>query len=383
MQAAVGRIQSTPERRETGRSIYVLIAVLAVYLLLAAAYIYTTLPSPDEGMFADPAITLATRGYLGSRITDPAFAISPGVVRHIYYMPPLHFVLLAAWYKIFGMSLFSMRWLSAILGLGWLLAWYRVFALSHGRRAVWFVLALATDGTFLLASSSGRMDLECAALGFGALAAYLALRSRRFEYAVLCSWTLIALSGLSHPNGIFYAIDLLLVSLCLDRSRWSWPTVARALLPVALAGLAWGAYILQDPADFRQQFLYNATAAGRMSYAASPLLSLYREITLRYGSAFGLDARRSNPISALKAIVLLAYAAGFVGAITHRKLRGRIGIGPLLLAAVINAALLGLLDGQKRVYYLIHVVPVLNAALLAWTIWTPARSRQRAAAVQG
>src|SRR5262249_18055851 len=146
---------------------------------------------------------------------------------------------------------------------------------------------------------------------------------------------------------IFYAVDLLLVSLWLDRSRWSWPTVARALLPLALAGLAWGAYILQDPADFRQQFLYNATAAGRMSYAASPLLSLYREITLRYGSAFGLDAIRSNPISALKAIVLLAYAAGFAGAIAHRKLRGRIGIGPLLLAAAVNAALLALLDGQK------------------------------------
>src|SRR5215471_7219261 len=115
MQAAAGRIQSTPESQEIRRPIYVVIAALAVYVLLAAAYIYTAMPSPDEGMFADPAITLATRGYLGSRITDPAFAISPGVVRHIYYMPPLHFVLLAGWYKIFGMSLFSTRWLSAIL----------------------------------------------------------------------------------------------------------------------------------------------------------------------------------------------------------------------------------------------------------------------------
>src|SRR5215472_11602255 len=114
-------------------------------------------------------------------------------------------------------------------------------------------MALAVDGTFVLASASGRMDMECAAFGLGALAVYLTLRSRNFESAVLWSWTLIALSGLSHPNGILYAIDLLLITLWLDRPRLSWRTAMSALLPLTLAGVAWGLYILRDPADFLQQ----------------------------------------------------------------------------------------------------------------------------------
>jgi 4-amino-4-deoxy-L-arabinose transferase-like glycosyltransferase len=380
MQGTAPQVTNAPERLETARSIKTLAMVLAVYLLLVSGYIYTMSPTPDEGMFADPAGTLATEGYLGSKIADPHWAISPGVVRHTYYMPPLHFVLLAGWYKIFGFGIFSTRWLSALFGVGWLLAWYRLFLPSYGRRALWFVLALAVDGTFILASASGRMDMECAAFGFGALAVYLTLRSRNFERAVLWSWTLIALSGLTHPNGILYAIDLLLITFWLDRSRWSWRTAMRALLPLALAGLAWGLYILRDPADFLQQFLYNAAAAGRMSDVTSPLRSLYREITVRYGSAFGMDSPRSRA-SMFKAVILLGYVAGFVGAVTHRKLRARTGIGPLLIAGVVNALWLALLDGQKRGFYLIHVIPVLSAALVAWAIWTPKKSFARVGAI--
>src|SRR5882672_5798906 len=99
MQAtAIGAGRKPLGPRLAGVSRTALVCAIAVYLLLAAGYIYTLLPVSDEGMFADPAVTLAQAGYLGSRITDPISATSPGILRHTYYMPPLHFMLLAGWY---------------------------------------------------------------------------------------------------------------------------------------------------------------------------------------------------------------------------------------------------------------------------------------------
>jgi hypothetical protein len=381
MQAAMDAVSNSSQHPPVGISRATLFWAIAAYFLLAAGCIYTLLPTSDEGMFADPSVTLAQEGYLGSRITDPISATSPGILRHTYYMPPLHFVLLAEWYRIFGVGLFSTRWLSAAFGAGLLVAWGFLFRGTYGRRSVWFVLALALDSTFVVAGASGRMDMECAALGFSALAVYLMLRAERFEMAVLCSATLIALSGMSHPNGILYAIDLLVLTIWLDRKRWSWRLAMTAMLPFLLAAAAWGAYILQDPADFARQFSYNATAAGRVNYIASPLKALYREVTLRYGEAFGLDAVRQNPVAALKAVILFAYLAGLVAWCTNRRFRARAGLGPLLLAGGINALWLGLLDGQKRVYYLIHVIPVLNAVLVAWALWAVEQRRRRIAAL--
>src|SRR6266849_8083288 len=134
-------------RKATG-SKAALICAIGLYLLLVAGCIYTLLPTSDEGMFADPAVTLATQGYLGSRITDPISATSPGILHPTYYMPPLHFVLLAGWYKIVGPGLFATRWLSALFGAALLVAWGLLFRDSYGRASVWFVLALALDSTF-------------------------------------------------------------------------------------------------------------------------------------------------------------------------------------------------------------------------------------------
>ena len=222
MAATVADVVRNPsESQEAAGSKKALLCVIGLYVLVMSGCIYALLPTSDQGMFADPAVTLASQGYLGSRISDPDAATSPGILQHTYYMPPLHFVLLAGWFKIFGSGLISMRWLSAIFGAGLLAAWGFLFRGSYGRASIWFVLALALDSNFVLAGASGRMDMECAVFGFGALAAYLALRGSLFQTAVLVSSVLISLSGLSHPNGVLYAIDLLVLTLWLDRKRWS------------------------------------------------------------------------------------------------------------------------------------------------------------------
>jgi hypothetical protein len=54
-------------------------------------------------------------------------------------------------------------------------------------------------------------------------------------------------------------------------------------------------------------------------------------------------------------------------------------LGPLLMSVGINALLLALVDGQKRTYYMIHVIPPLDALLLAWVLWVMTESRRKIA----
>ena len=86
---------------------------------------------------------------------------------------------------------------------------------------------------------------------------------------------------------------------------------------------------------------------GRLKTITSPLQSIYREITVRYAGSFGLDSLRKQPLQAIKAITLVRYflQPGILG---HKASFQAVSpVGPLL-AAVINALLLALINGQKR-----------------------------------
>src|SRR5258706_3872356 len=100
----------------------ILAVALSVYCILTVAYGRTLSPTSDEGLFSDPAVSLVTKGQLSSGMMDEAGGDLQGVNRHIYYMPPLHFVLLAGWYKLWGVSLWATRLLSSAFELGLILA---------------------------------------------------------------------------------------------------------------------------------------------------------------------------------------------------------------------------------------------------------------------
>jgi hypothetical protein len=188
----------------------------------------------------------------------------------------------------------------------------------------------------------------------------------------------VALSGLSHPNGVLYLVDFLVLTIWLDRKQWSARLVVLALFPYLAAAAAWGLYILQDPTDFVRQFFFNVYAAGRMSALASPLEAIPREFSMRYASAYGLASWRSHPFAILKASLLAAYGVALLTWLTNRNFRKEAGIGAVLLVGGINAVLLTFIDGQKRTYYLIHVIPAMTATLIAWVLWARKQPRWRA-----
>src|SRR4051794_31479350 len=86
-----------------------IIAILLVYLLLAAAGGQSLAPWCDEGWFSDPAIHLMRGGVMSNTALDPTSEWREvkltGIDRHTYWIMPLYVVSLVPWYQIVGVGL--------------------------------------------------------------------------------------------------------------------------------------------------------------------------------------------------------------------------------------------------------------------------------------
>jgi 4-amino-4-deoxy-L-arabinose transferase-like glycosyltransferase len=351
-----------------------LLIVMLAYLALAAGSAMTKSPWSDEAWFAQAGLNLATRGEMTTPVLETTGTNFKGLERHTYWVMPLHLVTQAAWYKIFGFSLLSMRVLSAVFGALALCAWYFiVWSLTGNRKiALLTFILLAFDYIFVMAASFGRGDMMSAALGAAGLAAYLYLRERDFRWAIFASQSLIAACGLTHPNGgVAFFFGLLFLTFYFDRARLRWQHLGLAAIPYVVGALGWGAYILQAPSDFVAQFTANASTGGRMSGLTSPLSAIKNEITLRYLTAFGLGghmASSSGPIW-LKSLILLSYVVALAGCLSVRSIRGHKGYRALLILTGIFFLVLMFFDGQKLSFYLVHIVPLYTALLAVWIYW--------------
>src|SRR6185369_3158297 len=158
----------------------------------------------------------------------------------------------ALWDKLLGFNLFTVRLYSVAWGLVALGAVYVTLFTLSGRRdvALLGVALLAIDFQFLWSASVGRMDMMCVALGQAAFAAFLYLRNRSFPMAVLVSQSLVAAAGLTHPMGAGEFVGLLFLTLYCDWNRIRASHIALAIIPYGIGAVAWGMYILKQPALF-------------------------------------------------------------------------------------------------------------------------------------
>jgi 4-amino-4-deoxy-L-arabinose transferase-like glycosyltransferase len=224
--------------------------IALVFGAFALALLLTKRPWVDEAWFTGPALDLVTRGKFGTLLLDPAGshlrlykpdAFLRGIDQHTYWVMPLHPLQLAAWGKVFGFSVFSMRMPSLLWG-GITLAGLGVIVRRlYGRRGAALMAAavLAVDFGFVNGAADGRMDMTCAALGVAALAVYLSLREANFPGAVMAAHALAAGAVFTHPNGVFGSVGLLLTMLWLDRRRVRPLTVALIAVPYLVFGLLW------------------------------------------------------------------------------------------------------------------------------------------------
>lgn len=353
---------------------WIVVGTAAVYITLTIASSLTKRPWSDEGWFANAPLNLLTKGRMGTTVLEQSWrTFLPGIDRYTYWVMPLHLIVQAGWYKVFGFSLLSMRIISLAFGLLGLVSWFLIIkALSRSTQVAFLtVVLLALDYNFIMSSSFGRMDLMCAALGAAGLASYLGLRERNLTLAILLSNCFVVASGMTHHLGLLPLCGLIFLILYFDRKRIHWRHAAVALAPYFVALAAWSFYILKSPSLFVGQLKGNATADNRLGLLTAPLTALRREIFERYLIGFGLGPHslgNSGPIR-LKALILLAYVMAMVAALLVRGIRSNSGYRALLMLAGIYFVVLTVWDGQKLTWYLIHVVPIYTAILAVWIAW--------------
>lgn len=305
--------------------------------------------NPDESLFASIAWTLWTEGRLATDLLSGAI---PGIETHVYWTPPLYYLVLAVWLGLWGLSLLSVRMLSMVLALGVLALLWRQ-GHRHALHAAWIAPGLAlVDPFFGGAASMGRMDGLAIFLITATLVVVDGPLSRR--RAVL-SGVLAAAAMLTHPLGAAAAVGAGVTTLVRQRG---------ALLPM-LAGAApllllWGLYIAADVDSFVAQM--GLQLARKSGHPFSPVDNLQRfanafgpvphaAVLLWVGGGLGLalEARRYLPwlvaVACLWPVILmsgeLAYPAYLVpaSALGLQALVARRHWAPWLVAGAVSVRL--------------------------------------------
>ncbi|MCK4721315.1 glycosyltransferase family 39 protein, partial [bacterium] len=91
--------------------------ILVVYLATSVATSLAIPPEEDEAYSVSPAINLITEGHMGNTVLECKGTMNTRMDERTYWQPPLQYLALSIWFRIFGVSLLSVRLFSTILGL--------------------------------------------------------------------------------------------------------------------------------------------------------------------------------------------------------------------------------------------------------------------------
>jgi hypothetical protein len=346
--------------------------ILCVYLALACGTALTKRPWCDEACFANPGVDLITRGSFGYTAMDPTgYAlligwVFPRVQTHAYFIMPFDPLLQAGWFKLFGVSVFTMRSLHIVFGLAALFCWgFLVLRLSGQLPAALLAMALiVVDRSFVYAAADGRPDMTSAAFGVAALAVYMGFRESRLSLAIFLANACLAASVLSHPIGGVSAFGLLYLAFHFDRARLAWRHILFAAVPYVAGFGLWGWYISLDPEAFQKQFLANAST-GRFGGLSAPLLGFWREIAIRYMERFYLPPYAAGWKKLTVLIPVLYGSAALICCfiLPARKNEAARIFGRL---ALLYFVVFSVLEGTKADFYLVHMTPLLCCCAAIW-----------------
>lgn len=330
--------------------------ILVIFLLLASATIFTKQPYVDEGWFYSPAYNLVEHGHMGTTIKETEGYPWTDMDRYTYWQPPVHFLMQAGWYILFGKGLFSMRFLSAFFGLICLISIFSIVRKLTGNywMALLAMFLASIDANFIDAASDGRMDMMSAGFAFAAFAFYLNDREKNIGRAMFVGHLLVVLSGLTHPNGILALFGMVALNIYIDRRNVNIRHVLLAVLPYVLGGLGWGIYILQDPSAFWDQFSVNLL--GKLG-SWNVFESLKSEITGRYLRAYGWS-EGSSLFSRFRVFILGVYFAGVVGSFFIPRKGSAQKINILQILFIVYFLVMTILIGYKWSRYIIYILPI-------------------------
>jgi 4-amino-4-deoxy-L-arabinose transferase-like glycosyltransferase len=353
------------------RSNGALLVICAGFLLVVLAAIWSRAPEADDGWFASPPYNLLHHGHFGTTTIDPRGYLLRAELTRIdqrtYWVMPANLLAQAAWYTAFGFGLVQMRLLTLFFGLLGLAALYRwVLHLTHDHLAASVAaLLMAQDSFIIWRSADGRMDVMCLSLGLLGQASYLAWRERNLPKALLVSNALIALSLLTHPNGIISFLCLAATVLVLDARRLRRAHLLMVAAPYLAAGAAYGAWALRDLGAFHDQLAGNQ-AADRFAFLTHPLKAIGDELTL-YKHVFIAAEYDPGRFAPIKILLLVTWVGGYLGQALAwpRKIRT---VAVLSLCGAIPVAVLTFFNG-KNAYYFIYIVPFFSACAGVFFAW--------------
>jgi hypothetical protein len=366
-----------------GKGVALAAIAATAFVLIVVGRAATGYPGIDEALYGLPSLNLATTGSTGTPIVEPSghptMPTSPGTLRglreHTYWILPVNFLAQAAWFKLFGFSLFKERLVSAAFAVLLLSSFFALLRkLSFGVPIAVLALALiAFDPQFVARAAYGRMDMMNAAFGFAGITVYLCLREQSLNWALLGGAAFVALAGFAHPNGGLVSIlGLAALALTLDLRRLRWHHLFVAGAPFVASALMLAPFAMQDRAAFVEQLRCNA--AGRLGAFAAPLTILPHEVN-RYLVAYGMNPAVGGA-SRVKFAILAAYVLAIVVLLLDRELRQRSRVLLLLFATYFVA--LALFENFKWDFYLIYTTPLLGA-MTAVALSALARNRPREA----
>lgn len=371
-----------------------LAAAVSIYLILALCLAYTKAPWCDEGWFANPAYNLAFHGNTGSNLLEPSGhylnAYLRGIQQRNYIAMPTHMVALAGWFRVFGARVLSARLYSICWGAMALpILFYILQRLFPDRRvAIIGTLLTAIDFIFLWTTADVRMEATTNALALASLAAYLNFRERDFQKAVIWSQVLGACAVFNHPNAVLVLLAIVVLAWREDRERvreHPWWYLAWTAAPYLLFAALWLVFILQNPADFKAQFLSNAAGhdSERLTRFIHPEAAVWLEL-VRHLTAYYMSTLWSGPMKGWTVVIPFLYLPAVVWFLrTARRAEARVKT----FAVVFVVVLLGItfLNGFKSRSYLISITPLYNALLAAWLLdlWRRRIDARRVAAVVG
>jgi hypothetical protein len=295
--------------------------------------------------------------------------------QHTYWNPPLYFLANAALFKLSGFGVFQVRAASILWGITALASWYILLRCGGNSEPLSLVVTgfIGLGYFFLISASFGRMDMMCLALGTAGLASYCVLRPSHLNLALFVSNCLVAASGLTHPVGIMYFCGLAFLVLSQDAKRLRWRHLAVVGVPYIVGAVGWSAYILEDPAGFRDQMrgqLIQTSISAGIPTTFAPLMALKSELIHRYAAPFGLGPG-VGAANRVKSVVLLGYLVGLVGILSIRRLRDDTFLRTLCVLAGINFAVLAFVATSKNFYYLPHTTAVFSACLALFLLRLP------------
>lgn len=336
----------------------------------------------DETGIAEPGYQLFCRGVYGSRMYFGLYGREALYLETMPLMPLLE----GASTCLLGAGIFQMRVIpvlagGAVLGLTYLLALELTSQRVTALLAVLLLLTwqlhenqnnpfLGSGVTLIDVSRLARYDILAAAFGLGAFWVWRQAQKSRNPIVYFLSGILISLAGLAHVYGFFWLVVLGILTWLETPAETKRSKIFTLLAGTFTPLFPWLMVIWKNWPLFTAQFLIRHQHRLSMMSPAFYWENLTSEME-RYH--LGLQSPETYGRVGFWLFALgLPISLVLLGHVT----RGRGKLGGLWLASLVFPLLFALFLHEKRVYYLITIIP-LFAMVLAWAMVQTWNSGQR------